>query len=131
VINDGTIPQLKCDIIAGSANNVLDDEQKHGQVLLEQGIMYAPDYVINAGGLINVASELGGYQEEMAHAKADHIYDTILDILDYSEENNIPTHVASDIIAEKRIEDIGRIHSIYSSKSRLSGHIGEMYKAKQ
>jgi leucine dehydrogenase len=131
VINDQTIPALKCDIIAGSANNVLEDEQKHGQVLLEQGIMYAPDYVINAGGLINVANELEGYQEERAHAKAAHIYDAILDILNYSEENDMPTHVASDILAEKRIKDIGKIHSIYSSKSHLSGHIGEMYKAKQ
>jgi leucine dehydrogenase len=129
VINDETIPQLNCDIIAGSANNVLDDEEKHGQILLEKGIMYAPDYVINAGGLINVASELEGYHEERAHAKADHIYDTILDILDYSEENNRPTHVASDILAERRIEDIGKIHSIYSSRSQLSGHIGEMYDA--
>ncbi len=130
VINDETIPQLNCDIIAGSANNVLDDEEKHGQVLLEQEIMYAPDYVINAGGLINVASELEGYQEERAHAKADHIYDTMLDILDYSKENNMPTHVASDILAERRIENIGKIHSIYSTESHLSGHIGEMYDAK-
>src|SRR5699024_7960712 len=125
-----TIPVLKCDIIAGSANNVLDDEEKHGKMLLEKGLIYAPDYVINAGGLINVASELEGYHEKQAHAKADQIYDTVLEILNYSAENNIPSHVASDVLAEKRIEQVGKIHTIYSSKSQFSGHIGEMYSAK-
>jgi leucine dehydrogenase len=131
VINDDTIPQLKCDIIAGAANNVLDDEEKHGNILLDKDLIYAPDYVINAGGLINVASELEGYNEERAHDKASRIYDTILDILNYSEENNMPTYAASNILAEKRIKNVGRIHKIYSSKSQFSGHIGDMYKAKR
>lgn len=131
VINDDTIPQLKCDIIAGAANNVLDDEDRHGNILLDENIIYAPDYVINAGGLINVASELEGYNEARAHDKASRIYDTILDILNYSEENNMPTYVASNILAENRIKNVGRIHKIYSSKSQFSGHIGDMYKAKR
>lgn len=131
VINDETIPQLKCDIIAGAANNVLDEEDKHGNILLDKGLIYAPDYVINAGGLINVASELEGYNQERAHDKASHIYDTILDILNYSEENNMPTYEASNILAEKRIKNVGHIHKIYSSKSQFSGHIGDMYKAKR
>jgi len=130
VINDDTISRLNCDIIAGSANNVLEEEKQHGQILLDKGILYAPDYVINAGGLINVANELEGYNEDRAHAKSAQIYDTILDILHYSEENDIPTYAASNILAEKRIESVGNIHTIYSSKSHLSGHIGEMYKAK-
>lgn len=131
VINDDTIDHFDCDIIAGGANNVLDEEEKHGQMLLDRGILYAPDYVINAGGLINVASELEGYNPDRAHDKASRIYDTILDILEYSEENNTPTFVASNILAEERINNVGRIHRIYSSKSEFSGHIGDMYRGKQ
>jgi leucine dehydrogenase len=130
IINDDTIEHFKCDIIAGGANNVLDDEAKHGQMLLDKGILYAPDYVINAGGLINVASELEGYNEQRAHEKASKIYNVILDILDYAEENNTPTFEASNILAEKRIKDVGRIHQIYTSRSEFSGHIGDMYRGK-
>lgn len=131
VVNDDTLPHLKCDIIAGSANNVLDDEEKHGQMLLDHNILYAPDYVINAGGLINVAGELEGYNEERAHDKASRIYDTILDILRYSEDNEVPTLVASNALAEERINSVGKIHQIYTSQSKFSGHIGSMYKAKR
>jgi leucine dehydrogenase len=128
VINDDTMNHFKCDIIAGAANNVLEKEDKHGQMLLDNNILYAPDYVINAGGLINVASELEGYNEERAHGQASKIYDTILDILNYSEENNTPTYKASNILAEKRIKEVGHIHQIYTSDSQFSGHIGELYK---
>lgn len=131
IVNDDTLDHFNCDIIAGGANNVLDQEDKHGQMLMDRGIIYAPDYVINAGGLINVASELEGYNPDRAHQKASKIYDTILDILEYSEENNTPTFVASNILAEQRINNVGRIHRIYSSKSEFSGHIGEMYRGKQ
>ncbi len=127
VINDETIDQLKCDIIAGSANNVLDDEERHGAILLDKGILYAPDYVINAGGIINIASELSGYNEERAHDQASRIYDTILDILKYSENNDIPTSTASNFLAEERMKNVGRIHEIYTSESNFSGHIRSMY----
>src|SRR5699024_3135866 len=127
VVNDETLQQLSCDIIAGSANNVLDDEEKHGQMLVDQGILYAPDYVINAGGLINVASELEGFNEKRAHDQASKIYSTILDILNYADENDITTTSASNILAEKRIHDVGEIHKMYTSESKLSGHIGELY----
>jgi len=127
IVNDETIDQLKCDIIAGAANNVLDDEGRHGQKLVDKGILYAPDYVINAGGLINVASELEGYNSERAHTKAARIYDTILDILNHSEENGTPTFQSSNILAEKRISAASRIHKIYASKSHFSGRLGEMY----
>ncbi len=127
VINDETIDQFRVDIIAGGANNVLDDEEKHGQMLLDRGIIYAPDYVINAGGLINVAGELEGYDSERAHNKASKIYDTILDILNYSEENQTPTFTSSNILAEERIKQIGRIDSIYSSSSRFSKRKGEVF----
>lgn len=127
IINDDTIAQLKCDIVAGAANNVLDDETVHGAKLMDRGILYAPDYVINAGGLINVASELEGYNSDRAHSQAERIYDTILDILNYSEENNTPTYEASNALVEKRIEEARRIHKIYVSKSHFSGRLGEIY----
>lgn len=127
VINDGTMGQFKCDIIAGGANNVLDEEDKHGQMLLDKGIIYAPDYVINAGGIINIASELEGYNEDRALQNAGNIYNTITDILNYSEEHGIPAHVASNDLAEKRINTIGNIKNKYSSKSHVSGRLGEMY----
>lgn len=130
VVNDDTLEAFNCDIIAGAANNVLDEEDKHGQMLIDRGILYAPDYVINAGGLINVASELEGYNEKRAHTKASRIYNVILDILDYSEENDMPTYAASNILAEKRIEKVGRIQQVYTSRSNFSGHIGDMYRAK-
>jgi leucine dehydrogenase len=128
VVNDDTIDHFNCDIIAGAANNILEEEKKHGQMLLDNGILYAPDYVINAGGLINVASELEGYNEERAHDQASKIYDTILDILNYSEENDTPSYVASNILAEERINKVGQIHQIYTSDSKFSGHIGQLYK---
>jgi len=131
VVNDDTIDQFKCDIIAGAANNVLDEEERHGQMLLNHDILYAPDYVINAGGIINIASELEGYDEERAHSQASNIYDTIHDILNYAEENDMPTFAASNILAEKRMQEVGKIHQIYTSDSKFSGHIGEMYKNKR
>lgn len=127
ILNDDTIPNFKCDIIAGAANNVLDIEERHGEMLLERGILYAPDYVINAGGLINVSGELEGYNEKRAHQKASRIYDTILDILNYSEDNNTPTLAASNILAEERIRKISRIDSIYTSASKFSKRKGEVY----
>ena len=126
-INDETIPKLGCDIVAGAANNVLDDEFKHGNMLKDRGILYAPDYVINAGGLINVYNELEGYDRERAHKQAKRIYDVILDILNYSEENDILTFEASNELAEKRIEQVGTIKNIYASASNFSGRMGEKY----
>ncbi|MCH2450219.1 MAG: leucine dehydrogenase [Gracilimonas sp.] len=128
IINDDTLDQFKCDIIAGGANNVLDEEDKHGQMLLDKGIIYAPDYVINAGGIINIASELEGYNEERALQNAGNIYNTITDILNYSEEHGMPAHKASNTLAEKRIETIGNIKNKYSSKANVSGRLGEVYK---
>lgn len=127
IVNDDTINHLACDIIAGGANNILDREVRHGQMLKDLGILYAPDYVINAGGIINVASELEGYNEHMAMEKASHIYDTALRIFNYAEEHNITTNEASNILAEERIRSVGRLKTLYSSKSSLSNRKGEMY----
>jgi leucine dehydrogenase len=106
IINDDTIDKLKVKIVAGAANNQLKDEDKHGAKLKEMGILYAPDYVINAGGLINVYSELEGYNRERALKKASAIYDIMSQIIEISKEQNIPTHVASREIAEKRIKSV-------------------------
>ena len=117
-VNDETIPRLKCSIIAGAANNVLKDPKKHSKELLEKGILYAPDYAINAGGLINVYNELEGYNKERAFSQAEAIYDILMDIFYRSEKENIPTTIASDRKAEERINKIGSLKSFYLPNRR-------------
>lgn len=112
-VNSETIPKMKCSIIAGSANNQLADEELHGQMLLEQGILYAPDYLINAGGMINCYSELSGYSKKRTLQLAENIYSATRGVLKKSKEENIPTNKAADIIAEKRIADIKKIKGSY------------------
>lgn len=128
IINDESIHKLKVEIVAGGANNQLEKEKKHGPMLLEKNILYAPDYVINAGGLINVSNELEGYQQERALKQAENIYDIITRILEISYKENIPTYEASNKIAEERLMHVGRISSIYSGKSTFSGRFGEIIK---
>lgn len=108
VVNDQTIPQFKFQIIAGAANNQLAEE-RHGTELLQRGIVYAPDYAINAGGLINVYGELNGWSPDRAKHKAGEIYDTLLQLFELSKEQGIPTHDAADRLAERRIEQVARI----------------------
>ncbi|AZR73445.1 leucine dehydrogenase [Anoxybacter fermentans] len=112
VVNDETIPQFKCRIIAGAANNVLKEE-RHGDIIHEKGILYAPDYVINAGGLINVYHELLGYNRDNVLRDVAKIYDRILKVIEISKRDNIPTYKAADIMAEERIEKMGRVRSNY------------------
>ncbi|AGA78021.1 Glu/Leu/Phe/Val family dehydrogenase [Echinicola vietnamensis] len=113
-VNDKTIDRLKCSVIAGAANNQLEDEQKHGQLLLEKGVVYAPDFLINAGGLINVYAEyLGGYNREAAYQQAEKIYDTCLAILNKSEKERIPAQQAAIELAWNRIQSIGKVKSSY------------------
>ncbi|WP_417820665.1 Glu/Leu/Phe/Val family dehydrogenase [Terasakiella sp.] len=99
-LNDTTIPQLKTKIVAGAANNQLA-EARHGEILMEKGILYAPDYVINAGGLINVAHETDDYDLEVVKAKTHKIYDTLLKIFQRSDARNLPTSVIADHMAEE------------------------------
>ncbi len=106
-INDDTLSRLRCSIIAGAANNQLQDEQKHGLELMKKGIVYAPDYTINAGGVINCFSEVEGLSSEWAHVKAGEIYTTILNIIKRSKEVNIPTYQIANKIAEERIAAVG------------------------
>lgn len=114
ILNDDTIPVLKCRIVAGGANNQLLDERKHASMLAERNILYAPDYAINAGGLINVASELEGYNAERALKQAKGIYDTIRDIFRIASEEHVFTTIAANKLAEKRIAQIAHIKGIYT-----------------
>ncbi|WP_071395702.1 Leu/Phe/Val dehydrogenase [Bacillus tuaregi] len=105
-LNDLTIPKLKAKIIAGSANNQLQ-EPKHGDMLFEKGIIYAPDYVINAGGVINVADELNGYNRERAMRKVETtIYQNVERVLAIAKRDQIPTYLAADRMAEERLQII-------------------------
>lgn len=103
-INDETIPQLKCKVIAGCANNVLL-EPRHAEDLRQRGILYAPDYVINAGGIINVSVELleGGYNEAAAMAKIDGIGENLKQVFAISSGEKIPTNEAASRLAERRL----------------------------
>jgi leucine dehydrogenase len=106
IINDKTIPQLKVEVVSGAANNALL-EDRHGDILDQKGILYAPDYVANAGGVINVYSELAGWSSARAFRKADEIYDTVLKVFKIAKTDRIPTYVAADRLAEQRIAAVG------------------------
>lgn len=110
IINDDTIPQLRTSIIAGAANNVLKEE-RHGDMLDEMGILYAPDFVINAGGVINVYHEMIGYHEPSAIQTCDGIYDRLMDIYTISRNEKIPTYKAANLMAERRIDKMMRVQS--------------------
>ncbi len=105
VINDQTIDRLKVRIIAGAANNQLEDD-RHGDILHRKKILYAPDFVIGAGGLINVVNELEGYLQERALKQAEGIYEILSRVLERSEKENIPPHQAATLLAEERINQV-------------------------
>lgn len=106
IINDTTIPKLRVEIVAGAANNQLL-EARHGDVLEERDILYAPDYVANAGGVINVYSELANWDSKRSFRKADEIYDTILGVYEIAKADGVPTYQAADRLAERRLKAVG------------------------
>jgi leucine dehydrogenase len=109
-INDDTISKLKCSIIAGAANNQLKDEVKHGYMLMDKSIAYAPDFLINAGGLINVYNEYqGNYNRKRVFEQAEKIYDTCFNILTLAENEKISSQEAAIKLCEKRIAEIGKV----------------------
>ncbi len=108
VVNDKTLERFKVDIIAGAANNQLQ-EARHGDELEQRRILYAPDYVINAGGLINVYGELHNWSADRARRKAGEIYDTLLQLFELAQEQGLPTYEAADRLAERRIEQVAAI----------------------
>ena len=106
-LNDETVPRLKVKIVAGAANNQLG-EPRNGEMLAKRGIVYAPDYVINAGGLINVAQEVIGYDADIARGRTLEIYATILEIVQQAERDGIPSNRVADRMAEAILDRTGR-----------------------
>lgn len=113
ILNTENISKLKCKVVAGAANNQLADENVHGPMLIEKGIAYAPDFLINAGGLINVYQEHIGYNRETAFRNTEHIYNVTLDIYKAAAAKNIPTQRAAIELAEKRIADMRSVKATY------------------
>lgn len=111
-VNDETLAKLKCKIICGAANNQLADEHFHGEAVGRQGILYAPDFVVNAGGIINVYYELEGYNRERAMLHAEKIYDTTFNLFQLAKKEGIPTYMAANRLGEQRIEAIARINAV-------------------
>ncbi|WP_290754832.1 Leu/Phe/Val dehydrogenase [Exiguobacterium sp. UBA3491] len=101
-LNDETIPQLKAKIIAGATNNQLK-EDRHGDMLEERDILYVPDFVINAGGVINVADELDGYNRDRAMKKVELVYDAVTKVFEIAKRDHLPTYRAAEKMAEERI----------------------------
>jgi leucine dehydrogenase len=106
-LNDQTIPRIRAAIIAGAANNQLA-EPRHGDDCNARGILYAPDYAINAGGLINVAAEVSGYDADKARARTLDIHDTIFEIADRSRKSGTPTYRVADLMVEEKLARVGR-----------------------
>jgi leucine dehydrogenase len=109
-LNDTTIPRLVAKIVAGAANNQLA-QPRHGDDLHARGILYAPDYAINAGGLVNVAQEVLGYDAKKARDKTMEIYDTILEISDRSAKTGAPTYRIADMMVEEKLAAVSRSNS--------------------
>lgn len=108
-VNEDTLSRLKCSIIAGASNNQLMQEDIHGRLVMEKGIIYAPDFALNAGGVINCYSEVKGLSSQWAMSKAEEIYDTIGNIIKRSKSENIPSYQIANKMAEERIEAIGKV----------------------
>ena len=105
-VNDATLKRLKCSVIAGAANNQLADERQHGRAVIEKGILYAPDFLINAGGIINCSWERKGYDRKAALLQTEGIYRTALAIFKRSADERIPTYLAANQAAEQRIRSV-------------------------
>ena len=108
-VNDETLSRLKCSIIAGAANNQLKQEDIHGKAVMSKGVIYAPDFALNAGGVINCYSEVKGLSSQWAMNKAEEIYGTISNIIKRSSDENVPTYQIANRMAEERIEAIGKV----------------------
>ena len=114
-VNDDTLNRLKCSIIAGAANNQLKAEETHGVAVMERGMLYAPDFMINAGGVINCYAEVKGLSSEWAKAKAEEIYNTTAEILKRSADESKPTYKIANAMAEERIHAIGKVSLSFKS----------------
>jgi leucine dehydrogenase len=117
VLNPETIPELGCDAVVGSANNqlsALDDAER----LRQRGVVYAPDFVANAGGVINIAEEPHGYDHARAYDRIRSIHDTLLRVFDRADADGITTAAAADRLAEERIASVSRTRLIHTGADR-------------
>ena len=114
VLNAETIPELRCAAVVGSANNQLADGASSARLLAEAGVLYAPDFVVNAGGLINIAEELapGGYHADRALRAVQRIFDTVTSVLQVAEVDGVTTAEAADRRAEDRMAAVSAVHQI-------------------
>ncbi len=113
-LNDESIPQLKCAIVAGAANNQLDDEMLHADLLRERGIIYAPDFLINSGGITNVYYEQqGNYDRDRVYQQTERIYEVCTEVIELADNQKMTTHQAALQIAQKRISDVGKVKLAY------------------
>jgi leucine dehydrogenase len=112
-VNSDTLARLRCQVIAGAANNQLADEKAHGDECLARGIVYAPDFVINGGGVINIATEIeGSYNREWAQAKTEQIYHTVAEVLDVAHRDGRNAQEVATELAMKRIRQIAHIKTM-------------------
>lgn len=125
ILNEATIPQLKCSVVTGAANNQLRDEKSDGARLADRKILYAPDFVVNAGGLINVANELEGYNQERALAQAEGIYDILKRVFVRADADKVPTYSAANSLAMERIDAISGARRSYTG-TRTGGRAWRM-----
>lgn len=123
ILDDHSIPQLKARIVAGAANNQLADEGRHSSLLAERGILYCPDYVINAGGLINVYNEIIGYDRSRAMAQAQKIFDTTAEVLQRARESGVTTQQAAMEIARQRIESGKGLKNLSTLENSVIGRL--------
>jgi leucine dehydrogenase len=117
-INDDTVNKIKAKVIAGAANNQLANENIHGPILQQRGILYAPDFLINAGGIINVFSEIAHYDKAEAMRRTENIYNTTLEIFNYSKTNNLTPQKAAMEIAEARIAQRKKEKANFAKRKR-------------
>jgi leucine dehydrogenase len=113
ILNDDTVKQLQVEVVCGGANNQLLEPAKHGEALEKRGILYAPDFVVNAGGVINVYGELAGWTRERALRKADEIFDTIRGVFQIAKDDGVFSYLAADKLAERRIQ---AVHDLMRTK---------------
>ena len=111
-LNDDTVPVLRAKVVAGAANNQLAHAGIE-KVLADRGILYAPDYVVNAGGVIQVADEIEGFNFDRAKLRATRIFDTTREILRLADDEGVPPAVAADRLAERRMAEVGRLRTIH------------------
>lgn len=129
IVNEKTAQQLCCKIIAGSANNQLE-KTEHAKILDERGILYAPDYVVNAGGLINVYLELEGYSRERAERMTRGIYYNLKKILEIAEQKKISTDQAASFMVEERLKKLALASTTFQSKRKtVLSHIHNRKKS--